>query len=388
MDEIKTFTDYCTGCGLCHSIRGAEIIEDGKGYPTPILRQDDISFCKAVCPCGGNTRVSDRIWGDYESIYYAWASDEVIRKRASSGGVLTTLCIYLLKNNFVDGIIQTCASASPVYSTETTVSKTTDDVIKCMGSRYSISSPLRNIKKLLQQGKHYAFVGKPCDVATLRSYAEMDDELKESIKYMFSFFCAGMPSIAAQHQLLSSLGTNESDCSRLNYRGDGWPGYASATCKDGSVKQMTYDESWGKILGREVRRICRFCFDGIGISADISCGDAWYKGKDNKPDFRENNGRNVVFLRTESGRDIFEYCLNSGEIMGNQYHEDDLQIIQKYQFDRRNTMISKIAALRICRKTYPMYSIAIMKELAKNASLRHHLSILKGTIKRCHTGKI
>ena len=243
-------------------------------------------------------------------------------------------------------------------------------------------------KKQLHQGKHYAFVGKPCDVAALRSYTEMYSELKESIKYMFSFFCAGMPSTAAQHQLLSSLGVNEDDCSGLNYRGNGWPGYATARCKDGSVRQMTYDESWGKILGRDVRRICRFCFDGIGLSADISCGDAWYKGKDNKPDFRENNGRNVVFLRTKSGQEVFEECLNSGEITGGKHMEDELQFIQKYQFDRRNTMISRIAALRICRKPYPLYSFANMKELAKNASLRLHLSILKGTIQRCRTGKI
>ena len=87
----------------------------------------------------------------------------------------------------------------------------------------------------------------------------------------------------------------------LRYRGDGWPGYATATQYDGKVFKMDYNTSWGQILGRDIMKMCRFCLDGIGEMADISCCDAWYLTNDNKPDFSEADGRNAVFCRSKLG---------------------------------------------------------------------------------------
>lgn len=51
------------------------------------------------------------------------------------------------------------------------------------------------IKNLVETGKKYAFVGKPCDVSALRMLQVRKIEpWTEQITYMFSFFCAGQPS--------------------------------------------------------------------------------------------------------------------------------------------------------------------------------------------------
>ena len=388
MDETKKYIEYCTGCGLCHSIRDVELSIDEKGFKCPNLSNKDLSFCRLVCPSGGHLLNSEQIWGKSISTYYAWSEDKYIRNSASSGGVLTSICIYLLKNHIVDGIIQVRQRVGKVYETETVISSQIEDVFNCMGSRYSISSPLFNIKQIVQDDKKYAFVGKPCDVAALRAYMEIDKNLKNSIVFLLSFFCAGMPSNEAQKKLLDALEVNESECTGLRYRGNGWPGYATAICRNGTSKAMTYDESWGKILGRDIRRSCRFCFDGIGLSADIACGDAWYLGDDNKPDFTEKQGRNVVFVRTENGKALFEKCIDERLICGKKHSIDELQYIQRFQFSRRCTMISKIMALKLCGRSYPTYSKKVMLKLAKYATIRQHLSILKGTVERCRNGRI
>jgi Coenzyme F420-reducing hydrogenase, beta subunit len=388
MEKSNRYIDYCTGCGLCESELGIKFSINEKGYSVPNLSEKDFEFCEKVCPCGGKNISSSTPWGDSNGIYYAWSNDAAVRKLASSGGVITSLCIYLIENHIVDGIIQTRACISPVYETETIVSSNVKEIKSCMGSRYSISRPIKDIHSLIQPGKRYAFVGKPCDVAALRAYMNINETIKKSIVYLFSFFCAGMPSVNAQKELMAALNVNENDCKCLQYRGNGWPGYATAICNNNISSSITYDESWGKILGRDVRRICRFCFDGIGLSADISCGDAWYLGDDGKPDFSEGNGRNVVFLRSEKGKEIFERCLRECVLCGERQTEKDLKYIQKYQYERRTTMIAKIAALYMERKTIPSYSYRTMIKLARRSSLRRQLSIFKGTLERCKSGKI
>lgn len=392
--KVDCFKEYCTGCGLCSSIRNVSITKDCRGFPIPNISFEDMQLLKQVCPCGG--RASEKyggIWGNSISTFYAWAKDKDVRKSASSGGVLTSLCCYLLCRNLVDGIIQTRKSNDVPYETVTVISRTEDDVKKCMGSRYSISSPLLQIKQLIKPNEKYAFVGKPCDVSALRMYMEKDIEVATHILYLFSFFCAGMPSEAAQIQLLEKLECSAaSECSDLQYRGNGWPGYTTAIKKDGTQNQITYSESWGRILGRDVRKCCRFCFDGIGELADISCGDAWFLTSDNKPDFSEHEGRNVVFARTNIGAAIIKEAAIDGFLVVDKADEksicDNLKYIQTYQYERRAGMESMIAAMRISFRNIPAYNKHKLNEYKHELPISKRLKRFLGTIKRILQGKI
>ena len=391
MSSVSLFKEYCTGCGLCHSAYGVELIQDEKDFLCPEITKDSIDNLMKICPCGGAAtyEMSDNeIWGKKEKVYLGWSANVDIRKKASSGGVLTSLCIYLLKRGLVNGIIQTMGDN--VYRTKTVISRTEEDVLKCMGSRYSVSAPLYDIKKLVKENEIYAFVGKPCDVSALRMYLKEDQNLSKQIVYMFSFFCAGTPSGMAQKNLLKELGcNNDSECVSLQYRGNGWPGYATAIKKDGSEAKISYNDSWGKILGRDVRKICRFCIDGIGEMADISCGDAWYLDADKMPDFSENEGRNVVFARNNKGLDLIESAIKDGDIVTEEYRKyDELMYIQKYQYERRSTMSAMLKGLRICGVNSPMYSSKHLKEYRRKSSIMLRAKRTLGIIKRCIKGKI
>lgn len=391
-EKIERYIEYCTGCGLCKSIRNVQFKKDKSGFEYPILKNDDIQFCKSICPAGGKFLYkcsNNFIWGKQEAVYLGWSTDDKIRQCASSGGILTTIGLYLLKNKIVDGIIQSKQSPDCPYGVITIVSNNEDEVKSCMGSRYSISAPLSNIKSLIKSGKVYAFIGKPCDVSALKLYLEEDITMKKQIKYLFSFFCAGQPSEKANLKLIKDLGCKDvKDCKSLQYRGNGWPGYATVIKSDGSLRQMSYNDSWGKILGRDIRKSCRFCIDGIGEMADISCGDAWHMTEDNKPDFSESNGRSVIFARTDRGKRLLERIIEENYLLVEKYNVDKLKYIQKYQYERKASMASMILALILTRKIYPNYSLKILFKYTSFISKKTVLRRFLGTLKRIFKGKI
>ena len=299
MKKNQCILDFCTGCGLCHSIYGVELKKTEKGFVVPTdLTESQAKCLNDICMCSGTFwRENEKhsIWGTTEiPPFYAFSANAHTRKTASSGGILTEIAIYLLRSGHVDGIIQTRVAQDSSIKTETVVSTTEEDVRKCAGSRYAVSSPLLKVKDLMENGKKYAFIGKPCDVQSVHNWQRNDPEKREQIPYLLSFLCAGVPSLQAEQKLLKSLNTNEDTCTKITYRGNGWPGYTVAYSAQGQTGSMSYEESWGKILGRDVALACRFCFDGIGEAADISCGDGWYI-RDGKPDFTENDGRNALY---------------------------------------------------------------------------------------------
>ncbi|MBP3414494.1 MAG: Coenzyme F420 hydrogenase/dehydrogenase, beta subunit C-terminal domain [Clostridia bacterium] len=386
---LDTCRDYCTGCGLCGSVLNKPFHSDEKGFLYPALEEADRDFCSDVCPAAGkavNSYSDGTIFGKIISCRLGWANDESLRFKASSGGVLSAVCIYLLEHNIVDGIIQTKKDDSDLRKTVTVVSKTAQDVRDCAGSRYTASSPLMNIESLIEEGKKYAFVGKPCDVSALRMLSHSGRvEWTKQIVYMFSFFCAGQPSIAANNKLLNALGCQSADeCLEFDYRGNGWPGYAAVVTKDGKSSKMDYERSWMTILGRDVRRCCRFCADGTGEQADISCGDAWYLGADGKPDFTDRPGRNVVFSRTEAGDRLLHDLTAAGCITVEPYdiEKDGLKKSQPYHYNRKASLSSLKLAMSVCRKNFPLYDSKKMKGYAKGYPIKSKTLRCIGTIKR------
>ncbi len=395
INKVKVFQEYCTGCGLCQSVKNVKFNIDENGFNIPELSDEMKDFCQKVCPAGGassDLMDQDNIWGKYVSTYIGWSQDSNIRKSASSGGIITALCCWLLENKYVDGIIQTKEdSTTTVYSTKTVVSRNKQEVCECVGSRYSISSPLTNLKELIRKGERYAFVGKPCDISALRLYMKNDLDMANAIIYTFSFFCAGVPSVKAQKELLKKLGCkDEKDCLKLSYRGNGWPGATSLHYKDGKVSEMSYIEAWGGILGRNVRKSCRFCFDGVGDFADVSCGDAWHLNSDNTPDFNEHDGQNIIFARTAKGNMLLQEAIKDGVIVAhsNEHEIEQLKNVQYYQYERRATMKVMLDALRFFNRPTPKYNKRILKKYEKEISFRKRIHRFLGTIKRILAGKV
>lgn len=146
MDEY--FKEYCTGCGLCENCGLTKLTYKSDGFPYPESVNSEMeNFCSKVCPMSKeilSRYMPSTLWGEYSGFYSAYATNPEVRHTASSGGVLTAICIDLLEKNKVDGIIQTCADKTIPTETVTIISRTVEEVKKLF--RITIRS-LQSIKK-------------------------------------------------------------------------------------------------------------------------------------------------------------------------------------------------------------------------------------------------
>ena len=103
---MKTFDlckEYCIGCGLCKSELHADMKKNAKGFWFPNLQKNEKTerFLEHVCPIADNCLNEQNIdiWGPYIHAYAGYSTDVSIRKKASSGGVLTGIALYLLERD-------------------------------------------------------------------------------------------------------------------------------------------------------------------------------------------------------------------------------------------------------------------------------------------------
>lgn len=388
MKKEDYYKSYCLGCGLCHSCLGTNYSISEKGFKAP--DSVDLSFAEKYCPvsvdnCNASCS-SDNIWGDYVEVKRGYSKDSNLRKMASSGGLLSEIASYLLEKKLVDGVIHVGVGESPM-STKVYVSKSREEVISHCGSRYIQSSPLESIVEILEQEGTFAFIGKPCDVMILKNYLKSNPELEKKVYCMLSFFCAGMPSLKANDELVKKMGCDE-QIKSIMYRGNGWPGFATVEGLSGKKYTMPYSESWGHVLGRDKHKFCRLCMDGIGLFADIVCADAWYI-KNNKPDFSENEGRNLVIVRSDKGKNIIEGMEKEELVVLDGYDEfeKEMPVIQKYQYERRSTMKTQVFALKLLGIKLPKYKLSLLKKYGKFTDFKAKKNIFIGTLKRALKGR-
>lgn len=383
----KINTKYCCGCGLCNNIKGGYINE--KGFFRPNKELKEYEFDANICYYNYLNRMKiSKFWGEIEGIYYGYSQNNTTRKLASSGGMLTEIAQFLLKENLVDCIIQIRAKKDNELETEVIWNTEVEEILKCSGSRYTASASLINILKELDFSKKYAVIGKPCDIRVLREYLKTHKEYNEVIVYLLSFFCAGTPSINANINLIKQMNISKEKLKKFTYRGNGWPGKTTAITNDNKEVSLPYETSGGKYLGRDLQNICRFCWEGVGEAADISCGDGWYV-KEGKPDFSEKNGRNIILARSLKGKHLLKEMQDKGMIVINEIENNSiLDVMQPNHFMRKSSMFASILAMKIMFRQAPSYKLRELVRYSRNISIKDNIKIFFGTLKRIVKRKI
>ena len=247
MLDIETIkaSGLCSGCGLCAGISEGDnpaiVMEDSPaGFRRPVavapVGAQQAELIDAVCP-GANIRHDPKaieaeyhpVWGPLVAARLGWSSDPELRRNASSGGGLSAILNHLLSTGEVDYVVQTAVSEKSPIRNAMTISVDSEGVFRAAGSRYAPSSPLEDIGQRLDAPGRFAFVGKPCDVAGLRQLARHDPRVDAKVPYMIAFMCGGVPSYKGTSALLKAMGVEaEDDVAAFRFRGDGWPGFATA----------------------------------------------------------------------------------------------------------------------------------------------------------------
>lgn len=379
----------CLGCGLCEAIVGkekCEMVISDKGFYQPYFKADIgedgnrkiLASCPAISVQG---EAQSGVWGKCLSVVESWSKDSLLRKKSATGGVVSSLAIYLLESKKVDAILQVGLKDRDWLHNELLISRTKDDVIRNAQSRYAPALVFDRIIDIFKSSQEsFGFIGKPCDIAGLKNILTLYPEYKSKIKFTIAIFCAGIPSYNASRELVAQAAETEEPVF-LKYRGNGWPGDFEVRWESGKFLKVSYNDSWGKVLGRSLGLRCKICPDGIGLLADIATGDSW-NTKNGYPDFTEADGRNFCFIRTPEGKEVFERAVELGYVTSNYLNVSKLKEMHRYQYYRRISAGWRIAAVQL-------FSFGILKfsNLGVN-SLMFRKNPLKGvkeflgTIKR------
>lgn len=386
--------DLCSGCGLCASLSGAVMRPFPPGYNRPgnappidgATEKVIADSCPGwvVAPWQDAPNVHP-YWGPWHRVLTGTAGEANVQHQASSGGGITALALHALKTGRVDRVIQISADPQRPTRNVTVVSRTPEEVIRAAGSRYAASSPLQHLDRELAAGGALAFIGKPCDCSALRQLGRHDPRVAKHIPLVLSFFCAGIPSERGANNILKQLGIDFEDVREFRYRGFGWPGRATAIAHDGRTADMSYEDSWGGHLSKEVQFRCKICPDALGGVADIACADAWYGGESGYPSFEEQSGRSLIMTRTSFGDRFLSEAVEAGALTAEPLDIGDIDLMQPAQARRKRQIAARVAGIRAVLQPTPKMRGLKVAQAARRAGAKEQLKALFGTARRILT---
>lgn len=353
----------CTGCGLCQSIAGPEVVRvrtQATGYkrPSVVGRLTDtvVDRIYQVCPginvsldnLADHSAEQDLIWGQNKGVVMAWAGQPDVRFRASTGGVMTGLAQYLVASEEVDFVLHVKASETEPAFGERQLSFTDADVIEASGSRYGPAAPLIDIGKLLDRGQPFAFIGKPCDVSALNNYANYDSRVDQLVRYRLAVVCGGYLTPDSFNGFLEGAGVPRRELNRIRYRGNGCPGPVEIENKRGEVFLRSYNDFWGDgETNWSIPFRCKICPNGIGEGADLAAADSWPDCQVDAATEKDDPGSNAVMIRTGKGEQLMQRAVKAGFIeQGDELTPRDLDFFQPHQVNKKQAGDARIQALQ------------------------------------------
>ncbi|WP_293908081.1 Coenzyme F420 hydrogenase/dehydrogenase, beta subunit C-terminal domain [Phenylobacterium sp.] len=388
--------ELCTGCGLCAALAPQAIRMESAppGYARPLQiggvtpeterRIADSCPGAVVEPWQGapNTHPT---WGPWRRVMTGASTDPKVRFEASSGGAISGLLIHALESGLVDRVLHIAPDPADPTRNVNAISRSGEEILARAGSRYTASSPLAAIEQALADGGAMAFVGKPCDVSALRRLARQDARVARHVPIVLSFFCGGMPSHGGVGRILNALGVPAEEVVEFRYRGRGWPG-ACVARSERRTAEMSYADSWGSHLSKEVQFRCKICPDAVGGVADIACADAWYGDEEGYPSFEEQEGRSLIVTRTEAGDRLIDSALAAGRIEAEPLPIEEVGKMQPSQARRKRLILARTAALPLTLQPRPRMRGLRVAQAAREASLADAARNLLGTIRRTLKG--
>jgi coenzyme F420 hydrogenase subunit beta len=367
--EAIVAAGLCMGCGMCRSVApGAirmEMNADGAEIPAVdgALTDRELRLVNQVCP---GVRIEgrlpafespaarwDTIWGPAIFMAKGHAADPEVRFRGSAGGGTSALGIHLLESGEVDFILHVRASNARPMRSEAHLSTTRAEVLAGAGSRYGPAAPLVELRQLLDRGRPFAVIGKPCDMSAIQNLARVDSRVDRYIRYRIALVCGGASAFGLSLDLIRRFGINEPEVSLLRYRGYGNPGRTRVETHDGRAYEVTYNDLWADQSKWQLLFRCKICGDALGEAADIAVADVWPGGGPTG----EDAGFNGFIARTERGAALLHRAV-AGRAL--QLIEDmdfrDFDKVQPHQVRRKQAIISRLSAVHDAGFPTPDYS--------------------------------
>lgn len=333
-------TGLCLSCGLCVAIceKGSLGIKGIAGKCQPEIIKggcSDCGLCLNVCP-GIEVDLfnlekvlfkknSYNLLGNYKKIGTGFSLNTNIRSQSASGGVVTTILKWLLKEKEVDKVIVLGFNKEKPYLTQYKIIDTPQKVILNAQSKYVVNhlgEVLNGIKGRI------AIVTLPCQTHGLRKWQNLGCNYPK-IKYILGLYCGNNLYFEATRILLRRLNIDRlSEIKNINYRAGKWPGYFQVNTLSGLSKRVSKDVFNYLSFFYTMPR-CHLCPDLTNEFADISFGDAWnYEG-------RNKGGYTFILARTPKGENLLSRTIDEGKIFYTQISEEDALKMHSHHLRRK-----------------------------------------------------
>ena len=389
----------CAGCGICESIAGREAVEmklsrDGRIRPLSKTALDSLTFnqimqvCPGVTVKGPQEKSAHPVWGPIVSMHRGWACDDKTRFHAAAGGTLTALGMYLIRTGKVDSVLHIKASSENPPLSNVWVSTTEQEVYDGSQSRYGPGASLTKVHELLEEGRTFAVIGKPCDINAIRNLQQTSERAKKQIPYCLSIFCGGTMSLKSLDAMAEHFNVTPDELSLYRYRGEGWPGTAHMETRDGRAFDLTYEQAWLDDQASwkyDLQFRCKICPDAIGETADVSCPDGWIM-KDGKPVYEEAPGVNLVITRTRAGEELIRAAESEKVLTLEAFSMAQLDEMHDDHRDRKTHWPARMLGLRLTGQPAVKVNGYRMVSAIRAAGLFYSLKSFWGTFRRARKG--
>jgi len=319
--NIKEVIDsnLCLGCGICtfDSSISKMKFSSSKGMKIPIIQNNiDYSLASSICPGKGYSIIEDskKRYGKHlytvelgyvNNTFLTHSYSSEVLKKASSGGIMTQILLYILQNKIVDKVAVTkfiYTSEGP--GTKTFLTDNIQDILDCQGSKYcpvDISSFIQECKSF--NGK-IAYVGTPCQIAGIREIQKIDSSFDDKIILTIANFCGGFKSFNHIKKIALRHSIDYNHISYFRFRGGGQPGSLLMKDGNGNKYEVPYPKYTGYTGYSKLLR-CHLCVDAMGELADIACGDAWLDDY-----LKDKNTWSILLSRNEMASSIITNMRN------------------------------------------------------------------------------
>ena len=304
---------HCMGCMACvdscrfGALKGA-LHKDGHLYPVCDIRQcTGCGRCSKTCPVINGY---DHGAAECHSVpYAAWANDDDLRMRSSSGGVFAAVATKILQEGgYVAGAVM------DEFDVRHRLIDRIEDLSLLQGSKYQqgdLTGIYREVEQLLKMGRRVLFSGTGCQVGALHSYLGKRNYTGQL--FTADLICTGFPSILP---LRCFLKNEPHQIKALTYRDKlaGWYSNEQKRITSQNISVLTETDQWIKypsdivykafsshLLNRSSCLDCRFA--KAHRKSDLTLADFW--GDKDYPE-EHYKGLSVVVTHSPAGEKLLK----------------------------------------------------------------------------------
>lgn len=324
-------SDLCTGCGFCVACcpkRAIKMSQSTSGFFVPSTSSKQCTgcgICLNICPGPGVTlqkpvssdTCHSNFLGFYKDACIGYATDSNLRYYASSGGLITALLVYLLRQKIIDGAVVATMNAKNPLQAMATIATCEEEVIQATGSKYTPVSMHEVLYQILhnKDNRKFAFVGLPCHLEGLSKAKKNFPNIDNSIIIKIGLYCNNTPSINATKYILKQNNIDPQKVSSITYRGKGWPGVMNIQLNEGKQLNLPMLKYWESGFGQYFcRKRCVLCVDQTAELADISLADPWSLAESGSINHDDRFGISLVLVRTSTGQNMLNKAFDAGFI--------------------------------------------------------------------------